>query len=421
MKNNCIICAAELSKGHLCDECKSFAPALLEKLRNEVRELEIALSLKKRGRPPAKAPDEPATAQKSPEEVFREKQQCPVYINKQKLYEGLTGKILGQSEALKSLASATKIHLAKVRPLRPASIFMAGPTGCGKTESVNVLVEMLKKITDIKFELIRVDCNLYMESHRMASFMGAPQGYRDSGEPNLFSVLIDNPRQVILFDEIEKAHSNVLTAIMGILDYGKLKLSSPLKEKDKDGNIIKGNEGKDGISEIDFKYALIVFTSNLSLDPSAKKVGFTTDERRNLISVEDRCKEALVKAGVRPEIAGRITSFLQYKALSNSAIRDIIRLEIELCANSFGLIVYNVSDKIIGEIIEMTGAKFGMRAFKQLIESKMGESLADYAENTKNADDNFDNKIVVIEGTLKDDEALNCKNYNYGMKSDDIV
>jgi ATP-dependent Clp protease ATP-binding subunit ClpA len=287
----------------------------------------------------------------------------PIEIDVEQLYEGMAVKIIGQRTALSDLADAIQIHLAKANPGRPETLFMAGPTGVGKTESVNVLVKTLNEMTDTEFRLIRIDCNQYMESHRISQLLGSPPGYTGYGEPAALAPLAENPRCILLWDEIEKAHSNVLKAIMNAMDAGHILLPSPIN----------------GSNELDCRHAIFIFTSNLSLNSTAKKIGFSSADDEavpRVVSDEDRCKEALVKHGIPPEIAGRIAWFLNYEPLSDEDIAKVIQLEIEQCARSFELFVGHVDDDIIDEIIQSTGSKFGMRAYKQLINRKFGKLFA---------------------------------------------
>jgi ATP-dependent Clp protease ATP-binding subunit ClpA len=301
----------------------------------------------------------------------------PVDIDEEQMLSGLASRIIGQDSALKDLTDATRIHLAQIKPKRPATIFMAGPTGVGKTESVNVLVDTLNELSSVQFNLIRVDCNQFMESHRVAQLLGSPPGYVGYGEPAALAPLADNPRCVVLWDEIEKAHSNVLKAIMSAMDAGKIQLPSPIN----------------GVSELDCRYSIFIFTSNLSLKGATKTIGFssTEDSLKQIVSEEDRCKEALVKNDISPEIAGRIAWFLHYEPLTQENIAKVIRLEIEQCAISYGLLVKEISETIIKELIRSTGSKFGMRAYKQQINRKFGKTFASFKRSAT---------MVVIVGTL---------------------
>jgi ATP-dependent Clp protease ATP-binding subunit ClpA len=114
----------------------------------------------------------------------------------------------------------------------------------------------------------------------------------------------------------------------------------------------------------------------------------------NLLSEEDRCKEALVRNGFLPEIAGRITSFLRYESLSKDDIRKIIRLEIKQCADLYDLVAEKISDEITDAFVLATGSKFGVRAHKQLIERKLGKEFADYLESGKKCN------IIGVSGSL---------------------
>jgi ATP-dependent Clp protease ATP-binding subunit ClpA len=317
----------------------------------------------------------------------RQSATSPIFVDKTLLFATLQEKIIGQSEALRKLALIVKVHLSKHKVKRPATIFFAGPTGIGKTESILVLVDALNELTTVKFKLIRIDCNQYMENHRVSNLLGSPPGYKNSGNKTILSPLLDNPRCIILFDEIEKAHGAVLDAMMSAMDTGIIRLSTPL-EGDADER-----------TELDCRFSIICFSSNLPLDPKAKRVGFGSHEDSSLKSDEVLCKEALVKNGFRPEIAGRITCFLRYQPLSEEDIKKVIRLEIEQCANSYGLHVREVTHAVIDDIAEASGSKFGMRAFKQLIERKMGEVFADFSEKYGI------NKAVAVSGRLYEIEV----------------
>ena len=293
----------------------------------------------------------------------------PVEIDCGKLREGLASKIIGQDEAMADLADAVQIHLAQIKPERPATIFMAGPTGVGKTESVNALADTLNQLTDAGFTLIRVDCNQYMESHRVSQLLGSPHGYIGYGEPTVLAPLAANPRCIVLWDEIEKAHANVLKALMSAMDTGKMQLPTQINGK----------------SELDCRRSIFVFTSNLSLKNPGAAIGFSGAGSLSALpaSVEDRCKEALVKNGIGLEIAGRIAWFMQFKPLTEQDVAKVIRREVERCADSFGIKAERISDAIINELIRSTGSKFGMRAYKQLISRKFGKILAPMKDKPK--------------------------------------
>jgi len=138
-----------------------------------------------------------------------------VRIDGDRVFEVLVSRIIGQNTAMRDLADATQIHLAQITPHRPETIFMAGPTGVGKTESAVVLSETLNELSGTRFELIRINCNQLMESHRVSQLLGSPAGYVGYSDPPMLAPLVGNRRCIVLFDEIEKAHLNVLKVLMG--------------------------------------------------------------------------------------------------------------------------------------------------------------------------------------------------------------
>ena len=161
-------------------------------------------------------------------EIARQVAQLPIEIDEQNLYDSLATQIIGQHKALVDLSDATATHLAKMNPQRPATLFLSGPTGVGKTESAKALVESLNKITNIPFKLIRIDCNMMEEGHRVSQVLGAPPSYVGYGDPPILAPLVENPRCIVLWDEIEKAHPNILEALMNAMDTGIMPLPAPI-------------------------------------------------------------------------------------------------------------------------------------------------------------------------------------------------
>jgi ATP-dependent Clp protease ATP-binding subunit ClpA len=318
----------------------------------------------------------------------------PIYIDKTQLLEEMQKTIVGQTEQLEKLALATKLHLCKISPTKPAICFLFGPSGVGKTESVNALESALNRISKVNFNLIRVDCGLLSESHRgVSSLTGSPPGYRNSGEKNILSPILDNPRCIILWDECEKMSGAVWDLLLSTLDYGKIQLASPIGgDKDANGNVINGKEGS---LFLDARYCVFCFSSNLQLDSPTKSIGFSDDSApSDLISNDDRYKQSLIDNGFRPELAGRISYFLNYQPLSDEEIRKIISLEFYHAAKAFGLFVEEVADSVIDDVVKATSSKHGMRAYRSIIEKYCGELFAEYMASE-------DIYNVLIEGNLE--------------------
>ena len=286
----------------------------------------------------------------------------PIFVDKADLLQKLERRIIGQNQQLRAIADMVKTHLAKNRSRKPLCLMFAGNTGCGKTQTALVLAELLD------FKLIRIDCNCFASSHKAEAFItGSAPGYRDSGTLGTLEPLATNPNCLLLFDECEKAHIQLFDVLMNAMDTGIIQLSTAVKR------------GKVSINALDCRKCIFVFSSNLTLDPSAQKVGFVKDEG-DIISDEERYKAALANH-TRPEIAARMSACIKFSDLSESDIKEIIRLEISQFAEDFGLFVDEISGTIVDEIVTATSAKFGARAHVQFIEKALGELLCDYLES----------------------------------------
>ncbi len=204
----------------------------------------------------------------------------------------LKEKIIGQDEAVDALAKAIKRSRVQISPRRrPASFIFVGPTGVGKTELVKVLS---KELFDTPETLIRLDMSEFMEKHSVSKIIGSPPGYIGYDEAGQVTEKVRRrPYSVLLFDEIEKAHPDVLNILLQILDEGKL--------TDAHGR------------QVDFSNTVIVMTSNAGSDKRENALGFAKSE-------EDAEREKVMKAlyeFLRPEFVARVDEIIVFKTLSN--------------------------------------------------------------------------------------------------------
>jgi len=295
-------------------------------------------------------------------EGVRDNQQ-PLYIDEKSLCEGLQGRVLGQNHALAALAAVMVRHCARVRPTRPAVIFAVGPSGVGKTRTAEMLAHVLRELDSDNngYQFLRLDMSEYQEQHRVSQLLGAPQGYIGHGQGSqLVDALVANPRIIILFDEIEKAHPAVLRVLMNAMDAGRLSASS------------RGSGGR----EIDCRQAVFMFTSNLD----AKEV-LDELESRNAFgdrAVEDEvCRRRLNAAGITPEIVGRIGRFLVYRPLSAETRAEIMALAIVEVAEEYGVQVGYIDPSVIISLMEKVRSQsFGVRPERFLIDDALGGVFA---------------------------------------------
>ncbi len=210
--------------------------------------------------------------------------------------------MIGQHEAVVAVSNAIRRARAGLQdPNRPIGSFLfLGPTGVGKTELTKALAEFL---FDDESALIRIDMSEYMEKHSVARLIGAPPGYVGYDEGGALTEAVRRrPYQVILFDEIEKAHPDVFNVLLQVLDDGRLT----------DG------QGR----TVDFRNTLIVLTSNLGSDAIANLPDGADIEQARPAVME------AVRAAFRPEFLNRLDEILLFRRLSRDDMTGIVEIQL---------------------------------------------------------------------------------------------
>ena len=218
-----------------------------------------------------------------------------------RMEEQLEKRVVGQAEAVKAVSTAVRRARAGLQdPNRPIGSFMfLGPTGVGKTELTKALAEYL---FDDEHALIRIDMSEYMEKHSVARLIGAPPGYVGYEEGGALTEAVRRrPYQVVLFDEIEKAHPDVFNVLLQVLDDGRLT----------DG------QGR----TVDFRNTLLVMTSNLGSDYLvAQAEGEDTEKVRAAVMAE-------VRARFRPEFLNRVDEIILFHRLKREHMGRIVDIQ----------------------------------------------------------------------------------------------
>ncbi|MCH5323774.1 MAG: ATP-dependent Clp protease ATP-binding subunit [Eubacterium sp.] len=277
------------------------------------------------------------------------------YVKIAKLEEELKSKIVGQDEACELVAAAikrTRVQLSARR--RPASFIFVGPTGVGKTELVKVLATELFDTVD---PLIRLDMSEFMEKHSVSRIIGSPPGYVGYDEAGQLTEKVRRkPYSVILFDEIEKAHPDVLNILLQILDEGKV--------NDAHGRTVS------------FEHTVIAMTSNAGSSLKTSGLGFAKTE-------SDISREKAMKAlneFLRPEFISRIDEIVVFNPLDEKAYCDIAKLMIsEMIApleeKNITLDVKQSAYDYIGK--KAFGGKYGGRDVRRIIRKEVEDKIAD--------------------------------------------
>ncbi|WP_419578185.1 AAA family ATPase [Ruminococcus sp.] len=283
------------------------------------------------------------------------------------LKEALSKRVIGQDEAVDKVAKAikrTRVKLSKRR--RPASFIFVGPTGVGKTELVKVLGEELFDATE---PLIRVDMTEYMEKHSVSKLIGSPPGYVGFDEAGQLTEKVRRrPYSVVLFDEIEKAHPDVMNILLQILDEGR----------------INDSQGR----SVSFENTVIVMTSNAGSTDRDTGVGFNKTD-------SDIAKDKAMKAlrdFLRPEFLGRIDEIVVFNPLTEENFAGIAGLMLDEMKSPLEEkhISLRYTDEALKAIAHKAyGQKLGARDIRRVIrnevEDKIAELLIDKGEGAVSA------------------------------------
>lgn len=292
----------------------------------------------------------------------------------------LKSKVVGQDEACELVAAAikrTRVQLSARR--RPASFIFVGPTGVGKTELVKVLANELFNTVD---PLIRLDMSEFMEKHSVSRIIGSPPGYVGYDEAGQLTEKVRRkPYSVILFDEIEKAHPDVMNILLQILDEGKV--------NDAHGRTVS------------FENTVIAMTSNAGSSFNTSGLGFAKSE-------EDISKDKAMKAlgeFLRPEFLSRVDEVVVFKPLSLEAYNGIAHLMIGEMKEPLleKNIMLNVTDAAYDLVAKKaSGGKFGGRDVRRIvrkdIEDKVANIIVDADGNVSQINVDADGDEIKVTG-----------------------
>ncbi len=288
------------------------------------------------------------------------------------LEERLHKRIIGQREAVSAVSRAIRRSRAALsKKLRPASFIFVGPTGVGKTELVK---QLAVELFDSEDALIRVDMTEFMEKHSVSKLIGSPPGYvgyDDAGQ--LTEKVRRKPYCVVLFDEIEKSHPDVLNIMLQILDDGRI--------TDSHGKVVS------------FENTVIVMTSNAGSDWKGSGIGFAESASKQN---KDKVHRAL-KAIFRPEFLNRIDEIVVFDELHEDELTKILEImlgELSEMLENKG-IKLSVDEKVKSFLVEEAQKEhLGARPLRRLIGRKIEDKLSD----------------IIIRGSYKEHLSITMKN-----------
>ena len=272
-----------------------------------------------------------------------------------RLEEHLKARVIGQDEAIHAVSAAirrSKVHLSKKR--RPASFIFVGPTGVGKTELVKVLAEEL--FDDKTDPLIRVDMSEFMEKHAVSRLVGSPPGYVGFDEAGQLTEKVRRrPYSVVLFDEIEKAHPDVMNILLQILDEGRI--------TDAQGRTVS------------FENTVVVMTSNAGSNDRTGIVGFNQ-------TAASASKEKAMKglsSFLRPEFLARVDEIVVFNPLTEENLAKIARLMLSEMEEPLSEIALKLSysDEVpVWLAKKASGGKFAARDLRSTVRREVEDKIA---------------------------------------------
>ena len=307
--------------------------------------------------------DTPIISEKTIEHIIEQKTNIPVGDLKEKeqsqlihLAEDLKSHVIGQDDAVDKIAKAIRRNRVGLgTPNRPIGSFLfVGPTGVGKTELSKQLAIELFGSAD---SMIRFDMSEYMEKHSVAKLVGAPPGYVGYDEAGQLTEKVRrNPYSLILLDEVEKAHPDVMHMFLQVLDDGRLT----------DG------QGR----TVSFKDSIIIMTSNAGTGKAEASVGFGAAR-------EGRTNSVLGELGnfFSPEFMNRFDGIIEFKALSKDNLLQIVELMLadvnkRLSSNNIHL---DVTDKVKEKLVDLGyDPKMGARPLRRTIQDYIEDAITDY-------------------------------------------
>jgi len=293
-----------------------------------------------------------------------------------RMEDELAKRVIGQAEAVRAVSTAVRRARAGLQdPNRPIGSFMfLGPTGVGKTELTKALAEYL---FDDENALVRIDMSEYMEKHAVSRLIGAPPGYVGYEEGGALTEAVRRrPYQVVLFDEIEKAHPDVFNVLLQVLDDGRL--------TDGQGHTV------------DFRNVLIVMTSNLGADFLVNQPeGEDTDAVRDQVM-------SVVRAAFRPEFLNRIDEIILFHRLKKSEMTRIVDIQMTRLQKLLDDRKITITlDAGAREWLAEKGwdPAYGARPLKRVIQKAVQDQLAE----------------MILSGAIKDGEAVTVSAGKQGL------
>lgn len=291
------------------------------------------------------------------------------------LAEELKKEVFGQDEAIKLISEIVASNLRRKKP-ETEVIVLFGPTGVGKTETGKALPAALEKLTGRKYGFQQTSMNQYTEPHTLQQWFGSPPSYTGYKDSTIFEPCRENPYQVFLLDEIEKAAKVIWTGLMECFSNSTVKLM-------------------DNTPEIDLSHAIFILTSNIPVDGKAYQAASRFHKK-------EICRDALTRACGHPEFAGKIRNCLAYQSLPTDAVTDIVLKFVTEELDSFKMALEHIDEQLVVELKQMLkNSQYGARGIKDAVRTALSDITYDrdiekYKNKRATLTGSIDNIVITV-------------------------
>lgn len=291
-------------------------------------------------------------------------------------------RLVGQDAALEAAAFKLWGHISKTKPARPLSLIFYGPTCVGKSELAKSISSSLNQLLGEElYCTVWTELNTFTEAHSVYRLTGAPPGYAGYDDPPVLECVREHPYTVFIFDELDKAHPELLKVFMSILDEGRC--------------TARRAEGGENW-ELDFRRCVFVFTTNADLTAPPPRLGFaasvpveqkdpapfsqtdTVGLARRLYQADEEARRALVRGGTLKEIAGRFSGLIGFRPLTYMEREAVTAMQIAALGREYGLNILHVDTDIAGALTPSEA--LSQRSVTGILEGVLGPAFLDRAQ-----------------------------------------
>ena len=263
-----------------------------------------------------------------------------------RLLREFEARVFGQRPAAEAAAFKLRCHVCKREPLRPLSLIFYGPTGVGKSELGKAVAPALNRcLGEDRYRPVWTELNTFTQAHSVYRLTGAPPGYVGYDDPPVLEAVRRCPHTVFMFDELDKAHPEVLKTLRSVLD---------------EGRCAARREDGQGSRELDFRRCIFLFTANTDLSADTRPgLGFAPppvrpeppDDRsvplaQRLFRADEAARQALIRSGVLREIAGRFNGLIGFRPLDRDARVAVTVSQIAALGREYGLNIAEVEPAV---------------------------------------------------------------------------